>query len=157
MSHPSQPPAKRRRPLPWILGGIAVLLLLCGGFVAIGALAGDDDSTGTAGTPTRTTAAAAKAPAPADFKFSAKITEKTCYGEAGCAVTWLPEVTYSGPTIGADQTWVVRYAVSGLESGTMAGSIVIGVDGPAKQSVKRGRTAGKDSKITLKVTGVERG
>lgn len=157
MSQPHQPAPKRRRPLPWILGGVAVLVLLCGGFLAIGALAGGDDSTGTAGTPAKTTAAAVKAPAPADFKLSAKITEQTCYGEAGCAVTWLPEVTYFGPAIGADQTWVVRYAVSGLESGTMAGSIVMGADGPAKQSVKRGRTAGKDSKITLKVTGVDKG
>lgn len=155
--NPDQPAPKRSR-LPWILGGLVVLLLLCGGFLAIGALAGGDDNTDTAATPATTTAAAAvKAPAAGDFKLSARITEQTCYGEAGCAVTWLPEVTYSGPAIADGQTWAVSYQVSGLESGTKVGTILISSAGPAKQSVKRGRTAGEDTKITLKVTSVEKG
>jgi len=98
-----------------------------------------------------------KAPTAADFKLTAKITEQTCYGEAGCAVTWLPEVAYTGPAIGAGQTWTVSYQVAGLESGTKVGTIVMGSAGPAKQSVKRGRPAGEDSKITLKVTSVDKG
>jgi hypothetical protein len=66
-------------------------------------------------------------------------------------------VAYSGPAIAAGRTWTVSYEVSGLESGTKVGSIVMGAEGPAKQSVKRGRTAGEDSKITLKVTSVDKG
>jgi len=158
MSHPYPPPAKRRSPLPWILGGLAVVLLLCGGFLAIGALAdnGDSDRTSSAGAPSTTAAAVVEAPGPGDFKLSAKIVEQTCYGEAGCAVTWQPVLTYTGPAIPDGQSWLVRYEVSGVESGTSAGTIVVGSTGPAKQHDKRNRTAGKDSKIVLKVTGVER-
>lgn len=157
MSQPSQPtPTKRRRLLPWILGGMGAVLLLCGGFVLLGALV-SDDSTGGASTPAPTTAAAAKTPVPGDFALSAKIIEQTCYGEAGCAVTWLPVVVYSGPAIPDGQTWLVRYTVSGLESGTKAGSIVMGSVGAARQSEKHGRTATENATITLKVTGVDKG
>lgn len=146
----------KRRPQPWILGGLAVLALLCGGFLAIGALS-DNDGTEPVGTPAQTaTTAAAKGPAPADFTITAKITEKTCYGDAGCAVTWVPELTYTGPAIADGQTWLVRYAVSGVESGNKAGTVVVDSSGPAKQSAKHGRTAAEDSAITLKVTGIER-
>jgi len=154
MSHPYQP-TRRRSWMPWIIGGL-VVLFLCGGFVAVGALAGGDESTGTApavgdtGSVEKTTA-----PAPADFKLTAKIVELKCYGEAGCAVTWKPEVTYSGPAIADGQTWLVSYKVSGVESGTKVGTILIGPAGPAKQGEKHARVVAEDSQITLKVTGVQ--
>ena len=52
---------------------------------------------------------------------------------------------------------MVTYQVSGVESGTKVGKILMGSGGPAKQNEKRNRTAGEDSKVTLKVTGVARG
>lgn len=55
MSHPYQPPTKRRSPLPWILGGGAVVLLLCVGFLAIGALADNDQTAATGPTGSATT------------------------------------------------------------------------------------------------------
>lgn len=158
MSQPYQPAPKRRGPLPWILGGGAIVLLVCVVLAVIGALTnGDNDTTGAAATPTRTTAPAAKAPASADFKLTAKVTELKCYGADTCAVTWLPEVTYSGPPIQAGQTWLVTYNVSGAESGTKTGTILMTSAGAAKQNVKRNRTAGEDRKIILKVTSVDKG
>jgi len=157
MSQPYQPPTKRRGPLPWILGGGAVVLLLCVGFALLGALVGDDDTdASTSGSPTTAAAVGQRAPAPADFKLTAKITEQTCYGEAGCSITWQPVIVYSGPAIADGDTWLVAYKVSGLESGTKAGTIVVGSTGPAKQSEKHGRTAGENSKVKLTVTGVEK-
>lgn len=150
------PPAKKRRALPWILGGIAAILLLCVGFAALGAFLDDSDPTEAAQHPTATTAAGRK-PAAADFKVTAKITEKTCYGEVGCAVTWQPEITYTGPVIADGQTWLISYEVSGIESGTKIGTIVMGSVGPAKQREKHVRTAGENAKIVVKVTGVEAG
>jgi len=155
---PYSPPAKKRRgPLVWVLGAVAVVLVLCIGFAALGALTADDDPIADAATPpaATTTPAAVKQPKPSDFKLTAKVTEQTCYGEAGCAVTWLPEVAYTGPAL--TSTWLIRYTVGGVESGTKAGTIVVGEGGPAKQRVKRNRTAGEGTKVTLKVTGVEPG
>lgn len=156
---PYGPPAKKRRgPLVWILGGVAVVLVLCVGFAALGAFLDDEDPTAGAATPPAATTpapAAPKQPKPADFKLTAKVTEQKCYGEAGCAVTWLPELDYTGPAL--TSTWHVSYTVEGVESGTKAGTIVVGSTGPAKQREKRNRTADEGSKITLKVTGVEQG
>jgi hypothetical protein len=149
---PAMPPTKKRGPLVWILSIVGVVLVLCVGFLALGALTADDDPTAGAATPPTT--AAAEGPKPADFTLTAKVTEQTCYGEAGCAVTWLPEIVYGGPALTG--AWLVRYDVEGVESGAKSGTIVIGETGPAKQREKRNRTASEDSKITLKVTGVER-
>lgn len=156
MSQPYQPTTKRRGPLPWILGGVAVVLLLCAGFILIGALT--DKNAGTAGTPAKTsTAVGSHVPVAADFKLTAKITEQTCYGEAGCAVSFVPVVAYTGPALSPSQTWVITYQVSGIESGTKVGKLVMAGSTPAKQTDKRVRTAAEDSKITLKVTSVDKG
>jgi len=141
--------------MTWILGAIGLILILCIGFAAIGALTTDDNPTAGTTPTTAATTTAAKAPKPTDFKLTAKTTEQTCYGEAGCAVTWLPEITYTGPAL--TSTWLISYEVTGVESGTKAGTIVIGRTGPAKQREKRGRTAGDDTKVTLKITGIEPG
>lgn len=153
-----QPAPKRRGPLPWILGAVGVVLVLCVAFVALGAFLDAGDSTDAvlpAPTTAATAKAGAKAPTPGDFKLTAKVTEKKCYGEAGCTVTWIPEVVYTGPALTSG--WRVSYTVEGVESGTKAGTIVMGAAGPAKQREKRNRTADQDTKVTLKVTGVERG
>jgi hypothetical protein len=159
MSYPTAPgptqPTKRRGPLPWILGAVAIVLILCVGFVLIGALT-DDGTKASTSTAQTTAPAALRAPAATDFKVTAQITEKTCYGKAGCAVTWQPVIVYSGPAIEAGQTWTVSYKVSGLESGTKVGTAVMGSTGPAKQSPKHGRTAAEDSKITITVVSVEK-
>lgn len=150
------PPPKRRRILPWIIGIFGVVLVLFVGLAALGAILENDEPTSAASPSSPPAAKKPAGPAAADFKLTAKITEQTCYGEAGCAVTWLPVVTYTGPAIPAGQTYVITYQVSGAESGTKVGKIVMGSSGPAKQNEKRNRTAAEDTKITLKVTGVER-
>jgi hypothetical protein len=155
----AQPAPKRRGPLVWILGcAVGVVLVLCVAFVALGAFLDDGDSNDAvlpAPTATAAVKAGAKAPTPADFKLTAKVTDQKCYGEAGCAVTWLPEIVYTGPAL--TSSWLVSYTVEGVESGTKAGTIVMGETGPAKQREKRNRVADEDTKVTLKVTGVERG
>lgn len=163
MSYPPQPstyrpapppPAKRSR-LPLILSiAIGVPLVIVIALAALGA-ALDNGKPAATPAPSAAAGAGARAPKATDFSLTAKVTEQTCYGEAGCAVTWLPVVAYTGPAIDDGKTWAVSYEVTGVESGTTVGKVLMGSNGPAKQAEKRGRTSGKDKKITLKVTGVE--
>jgi hypothetical protein len=147
-SPPQQPPRRNKAPL--ILGIVGGILVLVIGLAVLGAVLDDGGKTDA---PTGQLGAAP--PKPADVKLTAKITEQTCYGEAGCAVTWHPEVAYTGPAVAAGKSWTIVYQVTGVESGTTVGRIVMDGTTPAKQNDKHARTAAKTSKITLKVTGVE--
>ena len=150
-----QPPRKRRR-LPWIFGGVAVVLLLSAGAGVAGGFLGHDKNadvvvpvvSGAAGAGA---GVEATAPTAGQVKLTAKITEQTCYGDAGCSVTWHPEVTYTGPP---DDSWVISYDVSGIESGADTGRIMMSGKAPAGPNDQQARTATKDSEIILNVTGV---
>ncbi|WP_433380122.1 hypothetical protein ACQPZX_14715 [Actinoplanes sp. CA-142083] len=156
MTYPPQP-SKRRRASTAVLGGVAVVLVLGAGAGIAGAfLNNDKDTAGADAAETRVAEAGAQATGPTadNVKLTAKITQQTCYGDAGCAVTWHPEVTYTGPVTGA---WVISYDISGIGSGPDTGRIVMSGATPAGKNDQQARTAAKDSQITLKVTGVELG
>lgn len=153
------PPQKRGNPVQKVLLGVlgALALVVVATLVAA-AVSGEDPQTTT---PTAANVAEkAKAPAGTptadDFALTAKVTDRTCTS-AGCRVVWIPEIAYTGPKITGDDTWIVSYAVAGIESGTAVGKIVMGSTGPAKQREKRARVEAEGSKITLKVVSVERG
>jgi hypothetical protein len=55
-------------------------------------------------------------PAPADFVLTVVTTEQSCFGSAGCNVTYQIDVTYKGPRpLDGSDTWVLIYEVRGGE------------------------------------------
>jgi len=117
------PPTRRRRRWPWVVLGVVVLV------VVVAALAGspdEDEATSSAPTttaparttaaPTTTTTAAAYVPTPADFAITVVVLEKSCFGSAGCNVTYTIELAYLGPPLDPADTWQVVYDVTGGES-----------------------------------------
>jgi hypothetical protein len=52
-----------------------------------------------------------------DFRLGIKILEKSCFGSAGCNITYRIEVAYDGPTLDPDRTYEVIYEVRGGDDG----------------------------------------
>ena len=164
---------KRRSPLPWIIGGLAVLLLLCGGFLAIGALASTEDKASPDSTTARTApavkapaaaATTAAAPAPAvtpktsDFQLTAKITKKECFGSAGCNIEFWVKMAYreDAPDLDPDDTWIVTYEVNGVEDGPQINTIEVTGDQYSHDETELAQTSSSSKKLTIKVTDVEK-
>lgn len=80
-------------------------------------------------TPSATTSAAAKV-TPADFKLGAKILEQSCFGDAGCNVTWRVQVL-KAPLTGS---WEVTYDIPGVKDGPKSGTVQI-ADGRVEDEV----------------------
>lgn len=123
------PPRKRRR-WPWIVGA------LVGVFVVIGVVAGLTGTSGggqpapsNGGAQTGIPAGNFSAPpepttsAPtfsaSDFTIAMKVTDKECFGSAGCDVTAQPSVNYDGNLSDLDGlTLSITYELTGDTSGT---------------------------------------
>lgn len=169
------PPAKKRGPVPWLIGALVVLVLTVGGLIA--ALANSGGGTPAAGPTTaplpqdpcgggvcQTEAAeqvatvtpdAVYTPKAADFKLTAKITSKHCFGSAGCNVEFEPDLSYGGFTLDEDVTWRLTYEATGIEDGPLIGTVE--VTGPKYESESElVETRSSKSKITLKITGLEK-
>jgi hypothetical protein len=169
-----KPPAPRKRgPVPWLIGGLVVLVLVAGGLLAALLSDGGGKPTASHTTPPLpqdacgggicntepaaevTTPDAVYTPKAGDFKLTAKVTEKACFGSAGCNVTFEPDVTYAGtqdldPAI----TWQVVYEINGVEDAPQVGNLTIeGTEVTYHQEDVS--TKSSKSKITLKVTSVD--
>ena len=118
------PPAPKHKRHPVLLTFAAFALFGFG--TLVGSLgAGSDTTPPAAGKPIATAApqpaAVASTPAekpavkPAvkDFKVAVKVTQKQCFGSAGCNVTFRIDPSYTGPAIPADQTYEVVYEIRG--------------------------------------------
>lgn len=167
------PPApKKRGPLPWLIGAVAVLVLAVGGLtVALVSGGGGKPATGTTTPPlpqdkcgggicqtepvvSATTPDAAYTPTPADIKLTPKITDKQCFGSAGCSVTFRVDLEYSGIPLDSDTTWLVIYEINGVDDAPQVGNLEL--TGTKFTSQEEDvDTASTKSKITLKVTSVE--
>lgn len=55
-----------------------------------------------------------------DFKLTVKVLTKSCFGSAGCNLTYRIDVSYDGPTLDPSKTYEVLYEVRGGEYGTEA-------------------------------------
>jgi hypothetical protein len=166
------PPRGKRT--PWIVAAAATfVVLLCAALIALGAARGAS-TTATAATsePTATyvpdeevsTEAAAMpttepTPGPtlkaADLELTPKVTEKQCFGSAGCNVTVQVEVGYSGPALDPDDTWEVTYEVTGDEDGPVIGTFELTGDKYDQDEVSLS-THGSKTKITIKITDVSK-
>jgi hypothetical protein len=168
------PPKSKRGPLPWLIGGLVVLVLVVGGLIAALANGGDKPTAGASSAPlpqdpcgggicntepaaaTATTPAATHTPDESDFKLTAKVTSKDCFGSAGCNVTFRPNVSYIGALpLDSDTTWMVVYEISGVEDAPLVANLTIEGD-TATFDEQVVSTKSSKSKITLKVTSVEK-
>lgn len=167
-----QPPKKKNRALPWILGIVGGIVGLCMILGVIGAIAGGDstktngsgkplttattaaEDAATEAAPAATTPKSSQKPKAADFKLTAKVTKKDCFGSAGCNVEFRVACTYSGPPLDDSTTWLVTYEINGVDDAPEVGSLELTGDTFSSEEESVGTPSSK-SKITLKVTDVE--
>lgn len=172
MPTPGQPwtppaPPRKRNTTKIVLLAVAGVLGLCVSAGAVGALldTGKTSAPGTTvgpvgevGVPARpavTTRPAAARPAASQFRLTPKITEKQCFGSAGCNVTLKVQVGYHGAPLSEDDTWEVTYEISGDESGPIIGSFeTTGTTYDVRTEMLS--TKSSKTKIAIKVTDVEK-
>lgn len=125
MSYPAHvvpPPRKSRAGL--IVAGVAVLVLLAGGSVlAVGLTHRGAPGAGHSPAPSwspidwgkQTPAAPAPVvlPKATDFTLAVKVLKKSCFGSAGCNLTYRIDPTYSGAPFPAGVRFEVVYQVNG--------------------------------------------
>lgn len=165
------PPPRRKPVLLWILGGAALLALVAVSLLGarlLGQQAGTSEPTAQSqaqdvGTPLTTAAEpTTDAPAPtvtpkaSDFRLTAKITKKQCFGSAGCNVEFWVSMAYGGPDLDPDDTWIVTYEVSGVEDGPQINTIEVTGDTYSHDETELASTTSSSKKLTVKVTDVEK-
>jgi hypothetical protein len=177
LPEPTQPPAPRKRArLLLIIGAaVALLLLIIGGTVAftLAAVGKDNIAAKPAAQsawdreqqkraaeepaiealPDPTEPAPVITPAVSDFTLKPKITDKQCFGSAGCNVEFKVDLTYGGSPLDSATTWLVTYEVTGIEDGPMIGSLELTGDTFTGDTEVVSMKSSK-SKMTMKVTEV---
>ncbi|MET8146828.1 hypothetical protein ACIBSW_14400 [Actinoplanes sp. NPDC049668] len=171
------PPPRKKSFLPWLIaGGVAVVLLLCGGIgVAVTVAANRIEAEANRPLSAWEEEQARRAqqdpvpdlpeeleeaepvvtPAASDFKLTPKITGRQCFGSAGCNIKFKVKMAYTGPALSETDTWAVTYEVSGVEDGPMIGTFeVSGERYNADEELTH--TSGPKKKLTIKVTDIER-
>jgi hypothetical protein len=94
-------------------------------------------------------------PAAADFRIRLKVKRKTCFGSAGCNVTYRIVPTYVGSEDLSSGSWDVTYVVRGGEDGPQTNTFTM-TDGEASfDSEELVSTRSRDTKLTVKVVSVD--
>lgn len=100
-------------------------------------------------------ALAAQPPNPAHFKIELVVLEKSCFGSAGCNITYRIDPTYTGPSDISDTE--VTYEVTGGESGPQVNTFEIDGSGQATfDSSEFLSTSTSRPNLRAKVTSVRR-
>ncbi|UQU62035.1 hypothetical protein COUCH_23655 [Couchioplanes caeruleus] len=94
-------------------------------------------------------------PAKSDIVLTPKVTEKHCFGSAGCNVDVKVKMAYGGPVLSADDTFEVTYEVTGDEDGPVIGTLEVTGDQYTSQEESLS-TRSSGTKISIKVTDVEK-
>jgi hypothetical protein len=179
-TQPQKPPKKKSR-LPLLVGIAVALFVVIGATIGI-TLAVASGKSGDTGTPvTRATAPGVVAdpnpfdadglgvedpttaapsvptvtPGKGDFDLKAKITDKQCFGSAGCSLEFKIEVTYTGDPLDEDVTWQITYEATGVDDGPIIGTFEL-TGTKYDQPTEFASTKRKSDKITVKVTDIER-
>jgi hypothetical protein len=173
---PPPPPKKSRKGLYIVLALVIGLtfIVLAACFAAVGSAVNDAAKT------TGVQGVAGESPLPADpcggglcedspktppkggdlvaasVKLTPQVTDKQCFGSAGCNVTLKVKLAYDGPALDADKSWMVTYQLNGDESGPIVGSFTVNGDRTYEINEEAISTKSSKTKITLKVTGVEK-
>lgn len=166
---PPPAPEKKRSAVPWLIGALVVAV------VAVAVLASmllkrNDPPTaspGPAGLIAPTSAAPADVPATdgpdpiaerfkaSDLSLTVKITEKACFGSAGCNVDYSIRVAKANPLATLPEQCEVTYEVRGLED-PQVGTLTLANDGKYTQDDSQsGQTPRSSTKLTAKITDLE--
>lgn len=94
-------------------------------------------------------------PGKGDFDLKAKITDKQCFGSAGCSLEFKVEVTYNGDPLDQDVTWQITYEATGVDDGPIIGTFEL-TGTKYDQPTEFASTKRKSDKVTVKVTDIER-
>lgn len=144
---------------------VAVLVALCGAGSLLAVLAsGDDNRAATIATvPDRGSAPTVDVPSPtesavllaADVKLTVKITDKQCFGSAGCNIEFDVKAGWPEAAVPRGTECDVTYEVRGFTD-PQTGTLTVRDDGTAlTDSFNFGQTAKRSSKVTARVTEVE--
>lgn len=168
------PEPRRRQPnraLGVLLAVAAIVLVGCGIAACVGLFNGADDRTAGLGeqlsvvnpsvTPTPASTGGAKpakrALEAADVKLGVKITDKQCFGSAGCVLEYKVEVDVPVDLLSAsDRDWTVTYEVAGVTDGPQVATLTLHPDGTFEQDAyQSGQTPSRSTKLKAKATDVE--
>lgn len=61
-------------------------------------------------------------PVPTDFELTVKITEKQCFGSAGCSLSFRVDAAYGGLPLDEGDSWLITYTITGGEDGPQINS-----------------------------------
>ena len=173
------PPAsiKRSNVRAWVVGSLAVVLVLCAGGVGIAALSNDDSeradgAASSAASRTTSTTSTSAAPVPSsasstapalsvydaptksDFNLKVKVLRKQCFGSAGCNISYRIDVTYTGiGDLDPSNTYEVTYQVNGAEDPIINTFEVTG-DSASVPEEEMASTKRSGDKLTAVVTDV---
>jgi hypothetical protein len=178
-------PARKPNKLPWIIGGAFGLLVIIAATVGttiavtsdsgrateagaarplsaweqeqqdLAGGPGSEDEGGIATTPAVEPTTTGPVLSASDITLTPKVTEKQCFGSAGCNVSIKIDMAYRGPDLSPNETWEVTYEVKGDESGPIIGTFEITGDQYTVAEEALGTRSNK-TKVTIKVTDVER-
>lgn len=177
-THASEAQARRRVNLTWVIPAVAaaVAVVFGAGWVSGYAYSPEPASPATTATttveehllgqppaaggetgPEPTTEAPTVGPTPQvkDITLTVKVTDKQCFGLAGCNVDIKLDLGYVGPSLSPDDTFEVTYQVTGDESGPIIGTLELTGD---QYTVPEHSLSTRSSrtKILVKVTGVDK-
>lgn len=100
-------------------------------------------------------------PVAADFQITPKITQKQCFGSAGCNVTFTVALTYVGKGVKPLSTWDITYDAVGTED-ALTDTITVHVDGTGMPGTYDSHEEIVETKkssdvITLRITAIAPG
>jgi hypothetical protein len=120
-----------------------------------GRVATATDRSATAATPTPTEPPTPVVPKAEDFTLTVKTLEKTCFGSAGCSITYRIDVGYDGPTLDPSNTYEVVYEVRGGEDGPQINTLTVEGDQSSVDSEETISTSSASRKLTAVATSVD--
>ena len=94
-------------------------------------------------------------PTAKDFRLGVKILEKSCFGSAGCNITYRVEVAYDGPTLDPGRTYEVLYEVRGGDDGPQINTLTVDGDQSSVDSEETISTGSASRKLTAVATSVD--
>ncbi len=156
------------------MGGIVAILAAFGIGTAVGSAAGGGDGTtakasaspstkgnsplaadrfpSSSPSPTFSYTPPSYTPKASDFDVKLRITQKQCFGSAGCNVSYKIDVSYSG--LPPEDDVEVTYQITGDESGTQIQSFTYSPDGTYNYTSGTASTSSSSVQLSAKVTDV---
>jgi len=150
--------------VPVLVGAVVLVLAFAG--VAVWALLRPSATAPLAATPTKAAPLGVPADPPVvakpyhptklDFQLKLKITQKKCFGSAGCLIEYHVDLAYAGAPLDDSDTWVVTYEVSGVEDGPAINTLEVTGDQMSYDETESAETPSSSTKLRVKVTDVEK-